>query len=95
MTQPHHTGRAFSLDATLIGDIILKVPTASALAAHERPADTLRDYVKPNTQELEFVRDLFTLRTDEMADKWYGGAFEASCAATTLLSIALKPGAAG
>jgi hypothetical protein len=26
-----------------------------------------------NTLEWEFVRDAFTLTTEEMADKWYGG----------------------
>jgi hypothetical protein len=31
------------------------------------------DGLPANTMEWEFVKDAFTLTTEEMADKWYGG----------------------
>ncbi len=65
---------ALDLDPARIGQIILMLVPASASARHRQPAETLRDYVSPRgDRELEFIRDLFTKPTEELAERWYCG----------------------
>ncbi|ARA98605.1 MULTISPECIES: hypothetical protein [Anoxybacillaceae] len=63
------------LDKEILGERLLRLPLVSHLAHHKRVQYTVRDYTLPGKNDLEgqFVRDLFTLTTEEIIDKWFGG----------------------
>lgn len=65
------------LDKDKVFQILLRTPLVSMQANHKHIKSTLRDYVFPNTLESEYVKDLFTLETDEIIEKWYGGKEQA------------------
>lgn len=71
--------RILKLNPEVLGSILLKVAPTSIHAGHKRIKSTLQDYVIPSDEhpEQEFIRDLFTLSNDEIAEKWYGGKKEA------------------
>lgn len=73
------------LDPAKLGEIVIRLGAASAMAHHSTVRSTVRDYLSPNCPELEYVRDLFMKKTPEIADRWYGGEFEAVCLATSTL----------
>jgi hypothetical protein len=58
-----------------LGIVLLQVTPAAAHAHHKWVKSTIKDYMLPGKDqlELEFIRDLFTLTTEEIADKWYDG----------------------
>lgn len=63
------------LDVMKLGEVLLNAAPASCLADHKWLKSTLKDYVLPSSDQLEveFVKDLFTLPSEEIAEKWYGG----------------------
>jgi hypothetical protein len=67
------------LDFEQIGRaLVMLVPTSASLR-HASVISTLRDYIHPKPgSEGDFVRDLFLLPLDDVADKWYGGRLNAS-----------------
>jgi hypothetical protein len=62
----------FDLDLTQLGEILRRLPAISRRVGHNSLKATV-DYVATTTPESEFVRDIFTLSSREMIDKWYGG----------------------
>lgn len=66
------------LDPKRIGEILLRVIPASAAAGHAFPVGTLRDYCRPTDSEMEFVIDMFSKPTPEIAERWYDGVDYAS-----------------
>lgn len=73
---------AMDLDPAALGQMIMWILPAAASARHGRPEDTLRDYVQPTNPTMEFIRDLFTKPTEEIAERWYGGMWNAELLAT-------------
>lgn len=62
------------LDYNKLANALLKTPLVSMKLNHKHLSSSLRDYVSPDAGlEVEYVRDLFTLTTDEIITKWYGG----------------------
>lgn len=63
------------LDKEKLGENLLRLPLVSFHANHKKVQYTVRDYVLPSEDNLEgqFVRDLFTLTTDELIEKWFDG----------------------
>lgn len=68
------------LDKEKVIETLLRVPLISMQLNHKHIKSSLRDYVLPNEDNLEgeYVKDLFTLETDAIIDKWYGGEEEAT-----------------
>jgi hypothetical protein len=60
------------LDLEAVGRILVRLPAISRRVGHDGPRATL-GYVADTTPEGNFVRDIFTLTAQEMAEKWYGG----------------------
>jgi len=69
---------AFDLNPQRIGQILLRVVPASAAMGHSTPRSTMQNYSPRTGPEMEFVRDMLTLPTDELAERWYGGVDSAS-----------------
>ncbi|WP_338465118.1 hypothetical protein [Shouchella rhizosphaerae] len=63
------------LDTERLYLILIKLPLVSNHANHSWIKSTLKDYVLPGENQLEaqFVKDIFTLKTEEIIEKWYGG----------------------
>lgn len=63
------------LDQQKLGRVLIQ----ASMTAHYQKKETLQETMlsfepdSENTTEWKFVKDLFTLTTDEIADKWYGG----------------------
>lgn len=68
------------LNTEAIAQTLLRVPLVAMHAHHKYPKSTLKDYVVPSEDNLEaqFVKDVFTLTTDEIIEKWYDGQDEAA-----------------
>lgn len=62
-----------SLDLDQVGRSLGGIVCASFHVRHKRVRYTLRDYVRPDTPELEFLRDAFLLSNDELIEKWFNG----------------------
>ena len=62
----------FDLDLERIGAVLRMIPAVSARVGHKSARATL-GYGAATTPESEFVRDLYSLTTPEMIEKWYGG----------------------
>lgn len=62
------------LNPEILGELLLRVAPVAMQAQHEWPKSTMIDYINPTSEgEAEFIRDLFTLKTEEIIEKWYGG----------------------
>lgn len=82
------------LDAQAVGQILINLGAAAALAGHERPRSTVKDYCRVNetsSEEMRFVRDMFSRKTVEIAGRWYGGRDEAARLAVLSVAEALAP----
>lgn len=65
-------------DDVKLGLKLKRLPLISMQLGHVNVKGTMRDYISPEGSiELEFVHDLFNLRTDEIIGKWYGSKEEA------------------
>lgn len=65
----------YDLDFDVLIDLILNLPLASAGLRHTSMTSSLA-YIHPvpdRERELRFVKDLFTLSTAKMIERWYGG----------------------
>lgn len=73
---------AADLDLERLGSTLLTLPVVTAYLRHTRITSSL-DYMhsmpEGGNPELEFIRDLFTLKADEVFDRWYGGRDTAAC----------------
>lgn len=63
------------LDAQQLGRVLIQT---SMIAIHQEDKNLQETILEldsffKNAKEWEFAKDLFTCRTDEIADKWYGG----------------------
>jgi hypothetical protein len=66
--------KVFELNCERLGRMLLNVAPVAAGLGHKQPRYTLKDYTHPNGDlEMHFIKDLFTLTTEEIADRWYGG----------------------
>lgn len=68
------------LNAEALAQTLMRVPLVSMQANHKYPKSTLKDYILPSENNLEsqFVKDVYTLTTEEIIDKWYNGKTEAT-----------------
>ncbi|PJI12378.1 hypothetical protein CTV96_09530 [Bacillus altitudinis] len=66
------------LDPKKLGEMIMRVPLGSHKLNHKW-MKSVKDYMNPNSDvvESQFIYDLYTLTTEEMIDKWYGGEVSA------------------
>lgn len=82
--------RIETLDTTLVGEILMRLPAVSAMLRHTSLRSTL-GYVcgDPESPEQEFVRDVLTKDTGEMVEKWYGGQKHATAIASVLVASAI------
>jgi len=83
-----------NLDPEAVGQILINLGAAAALAGHEEPYSTVSDYCRVNeasSDELRFVRDMFSRKTAEIANRWYGGRDEAARLAVLSIAEALAP----
>ncbi|NHN33530.1 hypothetical protein [Paenibacillus agricola] len=63
-----------TLNLEILGATLLRIAPVALKANHKWPKSTLKDYVLPEEgSEADFVRDLFTMETQAIVDKWYGG----------------------
>lgn len=83
----------FDLDPALIGRALMLLVSASARLGHEEPRNTLYYGVEDISTEAgraaQFVRDVFELKTPEIAEKWFGGLVNATRLAGEVLSVAI------
>jgi hypothetical protein len=58
-----------------LGQVLIQASLSAMHQKHETIKETMLEIVSSseNVKEWEFVKDLFILTTDEIADKWYGG----------------------
>lgn len=57
-----------------IGIQLRTIPLVSMDMGHNKVSDTVGDYIiRKEDPNATFIRDLFTLTTKEVIDKWYGG----------------------
>lgn len=64
-----------NLDNVKLGQILLMVPTFAIYHNYSaiKQAIAEMDSSLENTLEVEYVNDLFSLSTNEIADKWFDG----------------------
>jgi hypothetical protein len=63
------------LDREKLGNLLIGALFGSVQAGHKRVEYTLQHYIDTRDDlEKQFLKDIFTLRTDELAEKWCGGA---------------------
>lgn len=63
------------IDPEVLGRQLLAVPLAADVLGHRNPIETVRTYIHPGSVEGRFLCDLLTgASTDELLDRWYGGA---------------------
>lgn len=74
------------IDKEKLAQKLLAAPLASFKGKHQWPKSTFESYIYPDDDDVEghFVKDLLTLNTPTMIDKWYGGP---KGAATILLNL--------
>lgn len=71
---------AVNLDPEKVGNILLRLGLAAYQLGHETVTGTLNPYCNhPELQspESQFVRDIFSLDTRTLVDRWYGGDLSA------------------
>ncbi|PIC66756.1 hypothetical protein CSV71_08050 [Sporosarcina sp. P21c] len=63
------------LEKEKLAQKVLLAPLVSLKGKHQWPRSTFQSYVFPEDDDLEgqFVKDLLTLNTPDMIEKWYGG----------------------
>src|SRR5258708_7214692 len=87
----NHNIPVLELDSAAIGSVLTWLPAISAMLRHESLRATL-DYGCPEAaahpREAEFVSDLLTMSTEEIAGKWYGGLANASAFASAASALA-------
>lgn len=68
------------LDKEKVLEALLRVPLISMQLNHKHIMSSLKDYVLSSEDNLEgqYLKDLFTLYTDAIIEKWYGGIEEAT-----------------
>jgi len=80
------------LDFAAIGDMLVRLPAISAMLRHTNLGSTL-DYISaevgPHEREMEFVRDVLTMKTADVCEKWYGGREHAARLAGALVDYAM------
>lgn len=64
--------RAADLDMAKLGELVFRLPLASKGLRHTNVKSTL-SYIHGGGLEMEFLKDLLTLKTQELIDNWYGG----------------------
>ncbi|MER2170930.1 MAG: hypothetical protein ABS938_09860 [Psychrobacillus psychrodurans] len=71
--------KAEELDFSKVGSRLFGAPLASLQGHHKYLKSTFDDYISVDEDDLEgeFVKDILTLSTPEIIDKWYGGTDEA------------------
>lgn len=75
-----------TLDGDSLASTLLRTVMVSAMLGHERPEHTARDYCQNVTSpEARFVRDVLTLPTAEICDRWFGGTMNAMVAITEVM----------
>lgn len=63
-----------NLDLTRLGDALVRLALTARQLGHARTAHTVQDYWHPcGSLEMEFVRDVFSLNPDDIAERWFGG----------------------
>jgi hypothetical protein len=68
------------LDRERLGEMVLRLPLSSHHLDHKKVQYTVKDYIIPEKGDLEgqFIRDLFTLSTEEMIHIWFDGSDNAN-----------------
>ncbi|PKR85636.1 hypothetical protein [Heyndrickxia camelliae] len=63
------------LDQQKLGRVLIQASMTALYQKNETLQETMLSFEpdSENKAEWNFVKDLFTLTTDEIADKWYGG----------------------
>lgn len=58
-----------------LGKVLIQASMTALYQKNETLQETMLSFEPDSENKMEwtFVRDLFTLTTDEIADKWYGG----------------------
>lgn len=83
-----------TLDGDKLASALLRMVMVSAELGHKRPEYTARDYCAHLvTPEGRFVRDILTLSTEEMCNRWYGGVFHAAAVGAELHAAPLRAAA--
>lgn len=76
---------ACTLDGDELASVLVRLALASAGMGHQHPRSTILDYGHAVTSpEALFVRDMFTLTTPEICDRWFGGIDNARRTATQI-----------
>jgi hypothetical protein len=72
MTANTKTGTSVSdLDLETLGATLRMMPVISRRAGHNSAQATL-DYGAPSTPGAAFIRDVFSMKTQDVISKWYG-----------------------
>jgi hypothetical protein len=62
------------LDLQAVGDQLARAVITARQLGHDTTARTIQDYWAPGgSPEHEFIRDVFTLSPDEIAERWMDG----------------------
>lgn len=67
----------YALDMRLVGVLLARAAATSAQLGHAQPRDTSRSYGRAPSPEAQFVRDVLTRSTAEIARRWWGSEFDA------------------
>lgn len=88
--------RVYDLDMEQVGWALVNALATSATLRHQHVADSLRDYVNRDEvpPEAQFVWDMFTHDTNDVATRWFGSPLDASAYAARRLGelLAASPG---
>jgi len=78
------------LDLAKVGDKLMRLVIIARQLGHVRLRGTAEDYGHPQSPEMQFVQDTFTLTTPEIIDKWFGGDEETVRLTSAMLNQASR-----
>lgn len=64
--------KAYSLNPTLIGQILVGLIPVSNTLGHRNPKKTISCMDNKTEPEIEFINDLLNLSSEDIIQKWYG-----------------------
>ena len=64
---------ALHLDLGVLGDRLVRLVALSSTLGHAEPASTLGYLGRDGSSEVEFIRDVLTMRTPDIVAKWFSG----------------------
>lgn len=82
---PEHWLPVFRLDPLKLGDMLMQLGALSHRLGHASPRETVKSYWSRehlDSLEQQFIYDMIAGRSEDMAERWYGGSLNAKALST-------------